>query len=154
MSRTFNKKYLIPFALIILLLMAFAWLANQYAISGNSLMFYALGADLLVIIVLLTLILRKVFLDHTSNQQSQDRLAEANEKYRALMETSADGTLIIVENGIIHANFVFLAMSGYTLTDLSKLKFEDLIAIKSIPGMNLETFYEPRCNSSIDICLG
>jgi len=142
MSRTFNKKYLIPFALIILLLMAFVWLANQYAISGKSLMFYGLGADLLVIIVLLILIFRKVFLDHTSNKQSQDRLAEANEKYRALMETSTDGTLIIVEKGIIHANFVFLAMSGYTLTDLSKLNFEDLIAIKSIPGLNLETFYE------------
>jgi len=142
MSRTFNNKYLIPFALIILLLMAFAWLAYQYVNSGNGLLFYALGADFLIIIVLLILILRKVYMDHTSNQQSQDRLAEANEKYRALMETSTDGTLIIVEKGIIHANFVFLAMSGYTLTDLSKLKFEDLIAIKSIAGLNLETFYE------------
>ena len=142
MSRTFNKKYLFPIGLIILLLMAFAWLANQYANSDNSLIFYALGADFLLIIVLLTLIVRKVFMDHTSHQQSQDRLAEANEKYRALMETSTDGTLIIIEKGIIHANFVFLAMSGYTLADLSKLKFEDLIAIKSMPGLNLETFCE------------
>ncbi len=142
MTRTFNKKYLIPFALIILLLMAFAWLANQYANSDNSLMFFALCADFVLIIVLLALIVRKVFMDHTSHLQSQERLAEANEKYRALMETSTDGTLIIIERGIVHANFVFLAMSGYTLNDLSQLKFENLIAIKSLPGLNLETFYE------------
>ncbi|MCK4853115.1 MAG: CBS domain-containing protein [Bacteroidales bacterium] len=142
MSRTFNKKYLIPLALIIFLLMAFAWLANQYANSGNSLMFFALCADFVLIIVLMVLIVRKVFMDHTSHQQSQERLAEANERYRALMETSTDGTLIIIEKGIVHANFVFLAMSGYTLTDLSQLKFENLIAIKSLPGLNLETFYE------------
>jgi PAS domain S-box-containing protein len=142
MSRIFNKKYLIPFALIILLLMAFAWLANQYAKSDNSLMFYVLGADFLLIFVLLTLIVRKVFIDHSNYQQSQERLAEANEKYRALMETSTDGTLIILEKGIVHANFVFLAMSGYTLTDLLQLKFEDLIAIKSIPDLSLDAFYE------------
>ena len=142
MTRTFNKKYLIPFALIILLLMAFAWLANQYANSDNSLMFFVLCTDFVLIIVLMVLIVRKVFMDHTSRQQSQERLAEANERYRALMETSTDGTLIIIEKGIVHANFVFLAMSGYTLTDLSQLKFENLIAIKSLPGLNLETFYE------------
>jgi PAS domain S-box-containing protein len=142
MSRTFTKKYLIPFALIFLLLVAFAWLAYQYTNSHNSLMFYAMGADILLIIVLLTLIVRKVFIDHTNYQQSQEHLAEANEKYRALMETSTDGTLIILEKGIIHANFVFLAMSGYTLADLPQLKFEDLIAIKSLPGLNLHAFYE------------
>ena len=142
MSRTFNKKYLIPFALIILLLMAFAWLAYQYANSGNSLIFYVLGADFLFILVLLSLIVRKVFIDHTNYHQSQERLAEANEKYRALMETSTDGTLIILEKGIIHANFVFLAMSGYTMADLLQMNFEDLIAIKSLPGLNLQAFYE------------
>lgn len=142
MSGTFNKKYLLPSGLIILLLVAFAWLTNQYVISGNRLFFYVMGADFLLIIVLLSLILRKVFVDNNSHQQSQERLAEANERYRALMETSTDGTLIVIEKNIIHANFIFLAMSGYTLTDLSKLKFEDLIAIKSLSGLNLESFYE------------
>jgi PAS domain S-box-containing protein len=59
-----------------------------------------------------------------------------------LMETSTDGTLIIIEMAIVHANFVFLAMSGYTLSDLSRLTFEDLIAIKSAPDMDLNAFYE------------
>jgi PAS domain S-box-containing protein len=58
------------------------------------------------------------------------------------METSTDGTLIIIEKGIVHANFVFLAMSGYTLNDLSQLTFEDLIIIRSLPDLNLEAFYE------------
>jgi PAS domain S-box-containing protein len=142
MSRTFNKHYLIPFALIILGLMAFAWLAYQYTHSGTRLLFYALGADIVLIIVLLALVVREVFKEHTSQQQSQERLTEANEKYRALMETSTDGTLIIIEKTIVHANFVFLAMSGYTLTDLSRLTFEDLIVLKSTPDMNLDAFYE------------
>ncbi len=74
MSRTFNKKYLIPFALIILVLLAFVWFAIQYADFGNRLMFYALAIDFVLIIVLLALIVRKVFKDHTSQQQSQERL--------------------------------------------------------------------------------
>jgi PAS domain S-box-containing protein len=142
MSSTFYKKYLIPFALIVILLLAFAWLANQYSDFGNRLMIYAMGADFVLIIGLLALVVRKVFKDHASQQQSQERLTEANERYRALMETSTDGTLIIIEKGIVHANFVFLAMSGYTLNDLSKLTFEDLIVIRSIPDLNLEAFYE------------
>lgn len=141
MSRTFIYKYLIPFALIFLLLLVFAWLSYQYANSANGILLYALGADLFFITVLLSLILRKVFMDHASHQQSRERLAEANEKYRALMETSTDGTLIFAEKGIIHANFVFLAMSGYTMSDLKKLKIEDFIAIKSIPELNLKKFY-------------
>ena len=142
MSSTFNKKYLIPFALIVILLLAFAWLANQYADFGKRLMIYALAADFVLIIVILALVVLEVFKDHTSQQQSQERLTEANERYRALMETSTDGTLIIIEKGIVHANFVFLAMSGYTLNDLSQLTFEDLIIIRSIPDLNLEAFYE------------
>ncbi len=142
MSSTFNKKYLIPFALILFGLLAFVWFAYQYADFGNRLMFYALGIDFVLIIVLLALVVRKVFKDLTSQQQSQERLTDANERYRALMETSTDGTLIIMEKGIVHANFVFLAMSGYTLNDLSKLTFEDLIIIRSIPDLNLEAFYE------------
>jgi PAS domain S-box-containing protein len=142
MLSTFNKKYLIPFALIVILLLAFAWLANQYGDFGKRLMIYALGADFVLIIVILALVVLKVFKDHTSQQQSQERLTEANERYRALMETSTDGTLIIIEKGIVHANFVFLAMSGYTLNDLSQLTFEDLIIIRSLPDLNLEAFYE------------
>jgi PAS domain S-box-containing protein len=142
MSKTFNKRYLIPFFLIVILLLAFVWLAHQYASSGEGLLYYSLVADFVLVMVVLGLIVRRVFLDHTSQQQFQERLAEANERYRALMETSADGTLIIMEEAIVHANLVFLAMSGYTMKDLSKLKFEDLIVIRSTLPQNLDTLYE------------
>jgi PAS domain S-box-containing protein len=142
MPRTFNKKYLLPFALIILFLLAFVWLSNQHSNSGGRIMLYGLGLVLIIITGLLALILRRVFVDHKSYLQSLERLGDANEKYRALMETSADGSLIIIEDTIVHANFVFLAMSGYTMADLSKLKFEELIIIKSDQKVDLVAFYK------------
>jgi PAS domain S-box-containing protein len=142
MSKAFLTKYLIHFVLVVVCLLAFAWLANHYASSGNNLLFYLLAADFLIIVVLLALVLRKVYLDHSDRQVSQDRLTEANEKYKALLETSADGTLILLEQVIVHANFVFLAMSGYTLADLSKLRYEDLIATKPAPALSLDSLYE------------
>lgn len=142
MSKAFNKKYLIPVILIIVLLLAFAWLAHQYANTGNRFMLYAMGISIILIIVSLALVVRNLVKDQAILQQSQERLADANERYRALMETSTDGTLIIIEKEIMHANFVFLAMSGYTLKDLYKMKFEDLIVIRSTPGLNLDKLYK------------
>ena len=141
MPRTFNKKYLIPVGLIILLLLSFPWLINRHVNSGDTLVFYGLVLNLILILGLLALVVRRVLSDHKNLLQSQERLGEANEKYRALMETSTDGTLILMDGKIVHANFVFLAMSGYTMSDLSKMKFEDLIAVKSSPDLDLETFY-------------
>ncbi len=142
MTRSFNKNYLIPFALIMILLLIFAWLGYQYSGSGRKFVFYTMGADFVLIIALLALVARKVFKDHTIQLQSQENLAEANDRYRALMETSADGTLIIIDQEIVHANFIFLAMSGYTLKDLSRLTFEDLIVLRSTPVKTIEAFYE------------
>ena len=142
MSKVFKRKYLLHFALIVLLLLAFAWLANQYAGSGNRLMLYLLATDFVLLMVILILVLRNVYRDLSDQQLSKERLAEANEKYRALLETSADGTLIILDKAIVHANFVFLAMSGYTLKDLSRLTYEDLIATKPAPALSLGSLYE------------
>ena len=141
MPRTFNNKYLIPVGLIVLLLLAFIWLADRHVNSGDTIIFYGMGLDLILVLGLFALVVRHVLSDHKKYLQSQERLGEANEKYRALMETSTDGTMILMEKRIIHANFVFLAMSGYTMTDLAKMKFEDLIDIKSSPDIDLETFY-------------
>lgn len=142
MPSTFNKKYLIPFVLIVLLILTFAWLANLQAGSGQNMLIYALAGDFILVVVLLALVGRKLYLDHASQQQFQEKLAEANERYRALMETSTDGTLIILGETVAHANFVFLAMSGYTLKDISQLGFEDLIVSRSTPPLSLEALYE------------
>ena len=142
MPSTFNKKYLIPFVLIVLLILTFAWLANLQAGSGQNMLIYALAGDFILVVGLLALVGRKLYLDHASQQQFQEKLAEANERYRALMETSTDGTLIILGETVAHANFVFLAMSGYTLKDISQLGFEDLIVSRSTPPLSLEALYE------------
>ena len=141
-SNAFIKKYLIPLTLIILLFLASAWLVNHYANAGYRWIFYTLIIDFVLIIVLLALIILKVFRDSAKQQQAQELLAESKEKYKALMETSTDGTLIIVDREIVYANFVFLAMSGYTLTDLSQIKFEDLILRETAPDCTLDGFYE------------
>jgi PAS domain S-box-containing protein len=142
LSKLFIARYLVPIILIIILFLVAATLVNHYFNARAEWIYYAIIFDFILIAVLLAMVVRKVFKDDASHQQFREKLAESNEKYKALMETSADGAVIIVDREIIYANFIFLAMSGYTLAELLKIKFEDLIIRKTDPEFTLEGFYE------------
>jgi len=65
--------------------------------------------------------------DITERKRVEDVLAESEEKYRNLYESSADGIASVNMDGhIIDANNAFCAMTGYTLQELEQLSYNDL----------------------------
>lgn len=52
----------------------------------------------------------------------------SHERYRALVESSASGTLLLIEGRCTYANRTVLDMLGYTATELAFLDFDDIIA--------------------------
>ena len=79
--------------------------------------------------------LLQAFKGESERQKMRRQLESTGEKYNALMETSTDGALLLIEGQIAFANFVFLAMSGYTLNDIKSMKLNDLIVE---PGTDLD----------------
>jgi PAS domain S-box-containing protein len=140
-TKALIKKYLLPGGLIIILFAAAAVLAVQSGIKAVSWKFYVLILIFLLIALFLALVFRWILEDEAGRQAVTGRIEEADEKYRSLLETSADGTLMIMDRQIAHANFVFLAMSGYTLQELAEMKFEDLIRGKEKNDLRLENLF-------------
>jgi PAS domain S-box-containing protein len=53
---------------------------------------------------------------------------ESHEKYRALVEASTEGMVMVVDGSCRFANSVFLDMTGYTESDLALLSLADIVA--------------------------
>ncbi|MCK4751748.1 MAG: PAS domain S-box protein, partial [Bacteroidales bacterium] len=145
-SKTFLKNYLLPFGIVIILFAAIILLTVFPGNLPGAWKFYALISALILSALLLVLILRQTYVDEAVRQATSNRMEEADEKFRSLLETSADGTMMVLEREIVFANFVFLAMSGYTLKELYKMKFEDLIQGKNESGLTLDSLYDEHCD--------
>jgi len=91
--------------------------------------------------LLLFLVIRQILADEALRQAASEHVNAVDEKYKSLLETSSDGTMMIIGTGIRYANFIFLAMCGYTLKELEKMKFEDLIKGKKGNSLTLEGLY-------------
>lgn len=66
--------------------------------------------------------------DITERERDQKALSESEAKYRTIIEQAADG--IFIANGetyLMDVNSAGCLMSGYTKTELQKLKFEDVV---------------------------
>lgn len=64
-------------------------------------------------------------------KSSMSQLKESQEKYRILVENSLDGIYLIQDNKIKFANQKFQEISGYTLEELQKMDFWELVAPES-----------------------
>lgn len=142
MNKAFIKNYLLPICFIIILFFTLVFLAVNTGFHENSWRIYSLIFVLGLISLLFFFVIRQTLKDEKRRQAVAGRIEEADEKYRSLLETSADGTLIIMDRKIAHANFVFLAMSGYTLGELIDMKFENLIQGKERSPLLPEKLYE------------
>ncbi len=66
--------------------------------------------------------------DISEREEAQKAIIVSEEKYRTIIEQAADGIFIADENTcLIDVNTAGCQMSGYTKTELQKLKFEDVI---------------------------
>ncbi|MCK4746310.1 MAG: PAS domain S-box protein, partial [Bacteroidales bacterium] len=141
-TKTFIKKYILPLSIIILLFIAvFLWAFMDKPVPG-SWRFYGLILSLILSASMIFLLILHTIRDETGRQHAGEKIEAADEKYRSLLKTSAEGTLMIIGSEIAYANFVFLAMCGYTMKELGKMQFEDLLKGTGEPELSLEGLYE------------
>jgi PAS domain S-box-containing protein len=140
-TRTFMRQNLLPGAAIIILFACAVILFLKTWIPVRSWTLYILVTDLFLILLLFAFIFRNIMKVETQRQSISGRIGEADEKYRSLLETSAEGTLIIMNRDIVQANLIFLAMSGYTLGELMTMKFEELVQGKEKEPVTVESLY-------------
>jgi PAS domain S-box-containing protein len=65
--------------------------------------------------------------DITDRKQAEEKLRSSEEKFRALTETTASATLVVQGEKFRYVNPAFERLSEYTLQDLQKLRFWDII---------------------------
>jgi PAS domain S-box-containing protein len=65
--------------------------------------------------------------DITSRKLTDNAFQESETKFRALTETTASATLVVQGEKFRYVNPAFEKLSGYTLQDLQKLRFWDLV---------------------------
>ena len=131
-----------PSVIIIVLLILIILISVFKGYQPNSWSFYFQIFAIAGIAMLLFMIIQRTVADDTGRQLTFRRCEESEEKYKSLLETSTDGTLLIVKQEIVFSNFVFLAMSGYTNKDISAMRFEDLVTGKEEQSITLEGLYE------------
>ena len=89
-----------------------------------------LSATLLVSVICGVLILALMFFRSLQNEKArrfaEEELKNLRERYQAVVETSADGTVLILDDKFIYANLVFLAMTGYTSRQFLDLSFSEI----------------------------
>lgn len=110
------RKYIPPLSLLLILLPGTVLIGQMTAIGEYTAAVYTAGSVLILLPI--GWILASLVRDGRDRNTAAEQLATINEKYRALLETSSDGILLILGSEIKYANFVFLAMSGYTMKEI------------------------------------
>ncbi len=141
-TKTFIKRYILPLSIILLVFIAVFLSAFLDMPFPGSWRVYGLILSIVLFTFMIFLLIRHIILDEGGRQHAGERIEAADDKYRSLLETSAEGTFMIIGTGITYANFVFLAMCGYTMKELGKMKFEDLFKGKGKLELSLEGLYE------------
>jgi PAS domain S-box-containing protein len=68
-------------------------------------------------------------MDITERKQAEEALQTSEERYRTLVEQASDGVVVVdAEGQCMSANQAFADMLGYSVRELSKLRFRDLVA--------------------------
>lgn len=96
------------------------------------------GAIILVVGLLLISLIRKSLKTEKNRALTEEELKKSKEKYEALVETSPDGTIMFIDGKFVYSNLIFLAMTGYTQQEISRLTFNDLFVKKTDPDFSLK----------------
>jgi PAS domain S-box-containing protein len=126
----FITVYILPASLLIMVFLIFT-LMQIFNIGKQGIDSPYIGfTGIIVLIILVAWIVVQALKDDTKRKEIANQLDDSKEKYKALMETSTDGTLLVLGGEIRYANFVFLAMSGYTMKELLSMHIEDILLKK------------------------
>lgn len=79
-----------------------------------------------IVVLLLAYVIRESLRVERSRAQAVDSLHESNERYRALLEASTEGTLLVLDGRCRYGNPTLLDMLGCTLAQLQLLDLADV----------------------------
>ena len=100
------------------------------------------GCITIILILILFYLVRQAILSDRLKEISSEELVDSKEKYKALLETSPEGIVMIVEEKPVYANMIFLAMTGCTEQEILEMNYADLFTEKSKSEHNLSELYE------------
>ncbi len=83
----------------------------------------------LVISVLLAYMIRQSLGIERRRKRAEQSLRLSREKYRSLVQASTQGTLMWVRDQLVFSNLKFSELSGFPLTEVKNMGFEDLFTL-------------------------
>ncbi|MBD3175903.1 MAG: CBS domain-containing protein, partial [Armatimonadia bacterium] len=100
--------------------------ARQIALIKRSLV-YASGGVVVAVALLLLYAIRQSGRIESRRLEAEEGLAQSRERYRALVEATTEGALMVLDGRCRYANPVMLRMLGHNRSDLPLLELEDVL---------------------------
>lgn len=82
-----------------------------------------------IIIAILSYVIRQSLRIENKRKDAEDKLKLSREKYKTLVEASTEGTLMIVDDEIVFSNIKFSHLTGFDVTQLNRLTFDELFEV-------------------------
>lgn len=115
---------------------------EEIARIERSLVYTSLIISGLVVLLLLFVVQQSMRIER-ERVEAEESLHESTERYRALVEASTEGTLLVLEGRCRYANPVLLHMLGYKTHQIELLDLEDLVpAAENTPVWNQVAWLE------------
>jgi PAS domain S-box-containing protein len=102
--------------------------AETRALTGRILRISVFLA--LVIALLLLFVAQQSFRIERQRKVAEEALEDSHERYRALVEASKEGTVMVLRGRAVFANPVFLEMAGLTETEWGLMELEELLVVE------------------------
>jgi len=113
----------------------------------NSLLRVSLLITLIIALILSYLIHQSLILQN-KRKEAESKLMLSRQKYKALVEASTEGTVLIINKSIIFSNIKFSQLSGYEVPRLLSLSFEDIFDLDW--NQLRESFSDPMKSISVE----
>lgn len=123
-------------------------------------------AILLVLGVILAFVSQQSFKIENKRQEAEEGLRESEAKYRALVEASTEGLVMMLNNEYVYANKALIKMLGYDENDIDGITVEDMLCRNDsgteyfkllkegkLPAKQIEARLQKKDNSYIDVIL-
>ncbi|MEA3443370.1 MAG: DUF294 nucleotidyltransferase-like domain-containing protein [Bacteroidota bacterium] len=106
------------------------------------------GVIVLVIALMLITIIIQSIKTEKKKFKAEEELLESREKYRALIELTREGTIMILEDKIVYSNIAVTNILGYTSDELFNVSIKDILSRDE--KSNIGKLFEDFINSNED----
>lgn len=109
-------------------------------LSRRLVLFFAAITGMMILVVLYMVYQSRII--EQNRRQAEAGLVEAKERYRALVEASNEGYILLLNHRKVFTNPTFQRMTGYAEEELDSETFLDLLFSKAIGNPKMKTHFE------------